>query len=83
MLALAAAPAAAQPDTRRELGRELSRLLADDPARQGIDDQVTAGLARAIAATLQDRLGRRLLDLEWAMLGECWWWTTTWRCWRS
>ena len=52
-----------------ELGRELSRLLSDDPTRQGIDDQVTASLSRAIAATLQDRLGRRLLDLEWEMLG--------------
>ncbi|MET0852486.1 MAG: DUF2059 domain-containing protein, partial [Candidatus Rokuibacteriota bacterium] len=68
-LAVAVGPAAAQPDARLELARELSRLLADDPARQGVDDQVAASLVRAIATTLQDRLGRRLLDLEWEMLG--------------
>ena len=69
LLIAAIAPAQTQADARMELGRELSRLLSDDPTRQGIDDQVTASLSRAIAATLQDRLGRRLLDLEWEMLG--------------
>ncbi len=69
MLVVASAPAIAQTDARRELGRELARLLTDDPSRHGIDDQVTASLARAIATTLQDRLGRRLLDMEWEMLG--------------
>ena len=70
VLTVALGLAAAQGDARLELARELSRLLADDPARQGVDDQVTASLARVIAATLQDRLGRRLLDLEWEMLGR-------------
>lgn len=61
---------AAQSDSRRELARELARLAVDDVARRRLDEQVRGGLVRAVATPLQERLNRRLLDVEWKMLGD-------------
>lgn len=65
VLALAAAePAAAQGDGA-EPARELARLMLNDQSRRSIDEQVTAGLVQSVAAALQERLSRRLLEVEW------------------
>jgi hypothetical protein len=66
----AAVPAAAQGAAQRELARELVGLLLDDPARRRLDEQVVAGLAQAIGGTLQERLGRQLLEVEWNLVAR-------------
>ena len=66
--AIAAADARAQGDTRRVLARDLARLLIEDPARRGIEEQVGAGMMQAMASTLEERLNRRLLEVEWQTL---------------
>jgi hypothetical protein len=64
VIAWGAGPAAAQGDTRLDLARELATLIVDDSARRGIDEQVATAMLRAIAATLQERLNRRLHEAE-------------------
>ena len=66
---LPAAPAAAQ-DGRREIARELAALMLDDASRRRLEEQVTLGLAQAIAGTLQERLSRPLQEVEWNMVGR-------------
>jgi hypothetical protein len=68
-LAWAAGPAAAQPGARGETARELATVMLQDAIRQGIDEQVALGMAQAVAANLEERLGRRLLEIEWNLLG--------------
>jgi len=57
--------AAAQDGGRQELARELARLMLDDTVRRGLGEEVSAGLIQVVAARLQERLNRRLLDVEW------------------
>jgi hypothetical protein len=63
-----AAAAAQEPDSR-QVARELAHLMREDATRRSVADQVAAGMMQAMAATLQERLNRRLLDLEVRMLG--------------
>jgi len=63
-----AGPVAAQPDGQRELAGELAQLMLDETVRRRLGEQVSAGVMRAIGATLQERLNRRLLEVEWRML---------------
>ena len=44
------------------------RQMLQAPAGHGIEDEVAAGLVRAVAATLQERLNRRLQEVEWQTL---------------
>ena len=62
--------AAAQDDGRQELARDLARLMLDEPARRALDEQVSASLLRGIGATLEERLSRRLLELEWRIVAD-------------
>lgn len=64
-LAGGAVPAAAQEGGRQELARELAGLMLDESSRRRLEEQVTVGLAQAIAATLQERLNRPLVEVEW------------------
>jgi hypothetical protein len=50
--------------TRQALALELARVLIDEQARQGFQEQVTASLLRVVGSTLQQRLNRRLQDVE-------------------
>src|SRR5512144_605832 len=63
-LAGGAVPAAAQEGGRQELARELAGLMLDEPSRRHLEEQVIAGLAQAIASTVQERLGRPLGEVE-------------------
>jgi hypothetical protein len=66
----AAATAQAQDDTRHALARELSRLLIDDSVRNDLNEQVGSRVMHGVATELQDRLNRRLLDVEWRLLAQ-------------
>lgn len=70
LVLVAGGPVSAQEPTREELSRDLARLMLDEAARRGVEEQVTVVMVQAIAATLQDRLSRRLQDAEWRMLGD-------------
>ena len=70
VVSLMAGPATAQREGARELALELARLTIDDTARQRVDEQIVGGLVRTMAGTLQQRLNRRLVEVEWRMLGE-------------
>ena len=50
--------------------RSISRVLIDDQMRQGLSDQVSIGLIQLIGTRLQERLNRRLHDLEVQTLAE-------------
>jgi hypothetical protein len=58
----------AQERSPRDLARDLARVLLDGTDRQSADEQIRAGLMQSMAVTLQNRLHRRLLDVEWQML---------------
>jgi hypothetical protein len=62
--------AMAQEDDRKTLARDLAHLMLDDTLRRELSEQVTGGLTIAVASTLQTKLGRRLLDVEWRILSE-------------
>jgi hypothetical protein len=62
--------AAAQEGGRRELARELARVMIDDSVRRGLEERVTGTMTQGMAATLQDRLNRRLQEAEWGLLSE-------------
>jgi hypothetical protein len=62
--------AMAQGDSQRALARDLAHLMLDDTLRRELNDQVTAGLTRAVGSTLQTRLDRRLQDSEWRLVSE-------------
>jgi len=62
--------AAAVNDAREELARTLAAFMLDEDARRGLDEQVTAGMIQTIGTTLQDRLNRRLLDVEWRIVAD-------------
>ena len=61
--------ASAQDRNPRDLARDLARVLLDGADRQSADEQIRAGLMQNMAVSLQNRLHRRLLDVEWQMLG--------------
>jgi hypothetical protein len=42
--------------------------MLEGSARRGIEEQVGVSLIQAIAVTLQERLNRNLLEVEWRML---------------
>lgn len=63
-----AVPVAAQEDRQRALARELAGVMLEGSARRGIEEQVGVSLIQAIAVTLQERLNRNLLEVEWRML---------------
>ena len=69
-VSLMAGPVTAQSEGTRGLALELARLTVDDAARKRVDEQIISGLVRTMAGTLQQRLNRRLVDVEWQMLGE-------------
>ena len=60
----AASVAAAPPDGHEETARELAGLMLDDNLRRLVQEQVGVRLMQAIAATLETRLDRRLLEVE-------------------
>jgi hypothetical protein len=62
--------AAAANDAREELARALAAFMLDENARRGLDEQVTAGMIRSIGTTLQERLHRQLLEVEWRIVGD-------------
>ena len=62
--------AAAQGDGQRALARDLANLMLDDTLRRELNDQVAAGLTAAVGSTLQTRLNRRLLDMEWRLVAD-------------
>jgi hypothetical protein len=62
--------ATAQSASRQELAGELARVILDETARRGLDEQVSAAMVRGIGANLQSRLTRPLLDVEWRMLAD-------------
>jgi hypothetical protein len=62
--------AAAANGAREELARALAAFMLDDDARRGLDEQVTVGMIQTIGTTLQDRLNRRLLDVEWRIVAD-------------
>lgn len=63
-------PAMAQGNDQRALARDLAHLMLDDTLRRELNDQVAAGLTAAVGSTLQARLSRRLLDMEWQLVSE-------------
>ena len=69
-LAGAPGPAAAQDSARTEIARELAGLMLDDASRRRLEEQVTVGLAQAIASTVQERLNRPLLEVEWTLVAR-------------
>jgi hypothetical protein len=66
----AVAPADAQDPVARDLARELARLMLDSAARRGIEEPLVAGMMQGVGNALQERLNRRLLDVEWQMVAE-------------
>ena len=70
LVLVAGGPVSAQEASHEELSRDLARLMLDESARRGLEEQVTTVGVQAIAATLQDRLSRRLQDPEWRTLGD-------------
>jgi hypothetical protein len=62
--------ASAQDANRQALALDLARILVDDQTRQGLSDQVAISMLRAIGATLQERLNRRLQETEVRTLAE-------------
>lgn len=56
--------ASADEAERRELALDLARILIDDEMRDGLSDQVSIGLLRLIGTRLQQRLNRRLQEVE-------------------
>jgi hypothetical protein len=62
--ALAAGDVPAQPDTRRALALELARLLVEDTPRRAIEEQLGAGMMQVMASALEERLNRRLQEVE-------------------
>lgn len=71
-LAFGSAGGAAAQDiaTRQALALDLARVLIDEQTRQGFMEQVTASILRVVGSTLQQRLNRRLQDLEGRALVE-------------
>ncbi len=66
---VAAVPAAGQ-GREHELARELARLMFDDSVRRALDEQIGRGLLQSVATPLQQRLNRRLIEMEWRMLAD-------------
>jgi len=62
--------AAAPEDVRLPLARELAHLMLDDTVRRVLEEQVGSGMIRAVSATLEERLSRRLLEVEWQLLAN-------------
>jgi hypothetical protein len=62
--------AMAQGNDQQALARDLAHLMLDDTLRRELNEQVTAGLTAAVGSTLQTRLNRRLLDMEWRLVSE-------------
>lgn len=67
---LGAAGRAAAQDERQDAARELARLMMDSATRRAIDEQVRASMMQALTSTLQERLNRRLVDIEVNRLAE-------------
>ena len=42
--------------------------MLDEDTRRGLDEQVTAGMIRAIGTTTQERLNRRFVEVEWQIV---------------
>jgi hypothetical protein len=63
-----ASTATAQADEHRELARELARVVTGRSQPGALEDTIGAGMTQAMAARLEQRLNRRLLDVEWQML---------------
>ena len=62
--------ATAQERSPRDVARELARVTLEGADRRNVDDQIMAGLAQSMAVTLQNRLNRRLQEVEWRMLAS-------------
>jgi len=69
VLAAGVVPVEAQ-ENARQLSRELARLIVDDSMRRAVDEQVGGSLLQALAGTLQERLHRRLLEIEVRLLTD-------------
>jgi hypothetical protein len=70
ILLCAGGVASAQDANRQALALDLARILIDDQMRQGLSDQVGISLLRLIGANLQERLNRRLQEVEVRTLAE-------------
>src|SRR5262245_25551587 len=68
LVLLGGKPSGAQEGDRQALARELAGIMVDDTIKRGLDEQVTAGMIQSVATALQDRLNRRLQDVEWRVL---------------
>ncbi len=66
----AATGVAAQESAPPAVARELASVMMDETMRQTLREQVVVGVVRLTAATLEARLSRRLLDVEWRMLAR-------------
>lgn len=62
--------ASAQDAIRQALALELAKVLIDDQAQRGFADQVSLSMLRVIGTMLQERLNRRLQDVEGRTLAE-------------
>jgi hypothetical protein len=69
LLVALATEAGAQVGRASETARELAQLMLDDVTRRRIDEQVGRGMMQSLGGTLEERLSRRLLDMEWRLLG--------------
>jgi hypothetical protein len=70
VVVVAGADAAAAQPRREQLARELASLMIDESVRRSVDQQVGRGVMQAVAGPLQERLNRRLLDVEWRLLSD-------------
>src|SRR5262249_23228924 len=75
VIALSAAATAAQDTPRQQpprgrLARGRAGWMLAEPARRGLDEQVSVAIVRSIGVTLQGRLNRPLLEMEWHTLGD-------------
>lgn len=70
LLAAVAGPAAAQEPGPRALARELARLVSEGGQQRGVDELVGTSMLQAMGASLEQRLNRRLLEVEWRMLAR-------------
>lgn len=65
-----ASEAGAQFSRATDAARDLAQLMLDESTRRRIDEQVGRGMMQSLGSTLEERLSRRLLEVEWRMLAD-------------
>jgi len=61
---------ATQNDSLNEVALEVVRMSVDESTRARVGEGVTASIIRAVSSSLQERLNRRLLDVEWRTISD-------------